>query len=114
MVVGVVAVAAPGPLDVLDGGVRGFGAGVGDPGGDEYLDGRPPGVQCVPQPTGLGGVGGVHPVFEAGLGLTGGVEDDGLQDESEAFFDAPGGGEFAGGVVGSEDFSRSQRHAASP
>jgi len=28
---------------------------------------------------------------EAGLGLAGGVEGRGLQDESEAFFDAPGG-----------------------
>lgn len=48
LVVLVVVVAAPGPLDVFDGGVRGFGSSVGDPAGDEHLDGGPPGVEGVP------------------------------------------------------------------
>ena len=74
MVVGVVAVAASCPLDVLDGGVRGFGAGVGDPAGDEHLDGWPPGVQGGPEPVGLGGVSEADPVVEAGFRGAGVVE----------------------------------------
>ncbi len=50
LVVGVVAVAAPGPLDVLDGGVRGLGAGVGHAGD---LDGGPPGGAGGGVPVGL-------------------------------------------------------------
>ena len=96
MVVLVVAVAPPGPLDVFYGGVRRLGAGVGDPAGDEHLDGGPPCVQGVGQSRGFVGVGGGHPVVEAGLGLSCGVEGGAFQDEAEAFLDAPGGAELAG------------------
>jgi len=55
MVVGVSEPAA-GAFDVLDGGVGGLGAGVGDASDDEDFDLGPSGVDGVPQPVGLGHV----------------------------------------------------------
>src|SRR4051812_44277339 len=49
-VVGGIAVAAAGALDVLDRGVRGLGAGVGDAGDEQHLDRVPPGVDGGPEP----------------------------------------------------------------
>jgi hypothetical protein len=47
-------------FDLLDAGVRCFGASVGDAGPDEHLDGGPPGLDGVSEPPGLVHVGGDH------------------------------------------------------
>lgn len=97
-----VAEAAGGAFDVFDTGVRGFGLGVGDAGDEQDFDGGPPAAQGVPQPVGLGHVGDVDVVAQAHLLLVGVGEAGAGQQASKLFLDAPGGGEFPGGVVSGE------------
>lgn len=72
LVVALVSESSPGSLDVLDPGVGGLGAGVGDTGDDRDLDLWPPRADRVPQPGGLGHVRGQDVGAQAHLLVLGG------------------------------------------
>src|SRR5215207_4476009 len=88
-----ISVSPTGPFDVLDAGVRGLGASIGDPVGDEDFDGWPPGLDGGPQPPRLLYVSGQHVAAQdhfLGAGLLDGVDG---EEPPELFLDAPGAAE---------------------
>jgi hypothetical protein len=66
-----VAESSPGALDVLDRGVRRFGAGVGHAGGDQDLDLGPPLADRVEQLVGFGHLRDEYVVAQAHLLVSG-------------------------------------------
>src|SRR5215217_7950815 len=103
LVVGGISVSPASTFDLLDAGVRCFGASVGDAGPDEHLDGEPPGLDGVPEPPGLVHVGGDHVAAQDHLLSVVAVSLKKKEKSAELFFDAPGRRQLLGGVVDGED-----------
>src|SRR5512132_103381 len=97
-----ISVAPAGPFDVLDAGVRGLGASIGNPVGNEDFDGWPPGLDGGPQPPSLLHVGGQHVAAQDHLVLPGLMEVLHLEEPPELLLHPPGRRELVGGVVGGE------------
>src|ERR1035437_7441033 len=97
-----VSVATSGPLDVLDGGVRSLGAGVGDTVDNEDLDRWPPAAQGVPEPVGFVYVRHLDMVAQAHLLLVGVSETGAGQQAPQLLLRTLGGGELPGRIIGGE------------
>lgn len=98
-----VAVAASGPFDLLDRGVRGFGFRVRHAGLDERLGLVPPGVDRVPQLPALSHVRGQDGDTETTTGGGRGAEVLAGEQDPEVFLNTPRGAELVGGIIVGED-----------